>query len=255
MVNNGQQATPSGMVPPTPANPVKPTPDDAAVPEAVFQAIVSYNKNFDKTIWENGITPTQVLNIMNEWGWGMPGEDRDMMDIKKIVDTYDFNGDGNLNPEEFTIFQIHSVKKVGHQCIKNCFKDLIDKVLEPLFLYLDCDSDGFINSTNLWDGLKNVYRNNSTKFNFYACQFPVELNTNYRTNCTNDLILKATFAADGYLTKDEFIKAILSGFWEREVDMKGYGVNSETQEGLKARWADGGKKDIECDKILYYFNK
>ena len=118
-INNGQQATPSGMVPPTPANPVKPTPDDAPVKKEIFDAIKSYNKNFDQAIWENGVTPTQVLHIMNDWGWGMPGEDRDMNDIKKVVDTYDFNGDGNLNPEEFTIFQIHQTIKVGHQCYKN----------------------------------------------------------------------------------------------------------------------------------------
>merc|ERR1712032_1695296 len=254
MINNGQQATPSGMVPPTPANPVKPTPDDAKVDKAVFDAIKSYNKNFDQAIWENGVTPTQVFHIMNDWGWGMPGEDRDMMDIKKIVDTYDFNGDGNLNPEEFTIFQIHQTIKVGHQCAKNCFRNIIDKILEPLFMYLDCDSDGYINANNLWEGLKNVYRKGSTKFNMYACQFPVELNKNYRTNCTNDLILKATYAADGFLNKSEFIKAILTGFWERETDNKGYGPNTDTQEGLKARWASNGSKDIECDKIMYYFN-
>jgi len=253
MVNNGQTATPSGMVPPTPANPVKPTPDDAAVPEAVFKAIQSYNKNFDKAVWENGVTPMQVFHILNEWGWGMPGEDRDMMDIKRIVDTYDFNGDGNLNPEEFTIFQIHSTIKVGHQCAKHCFRNIIDKVFEPLFMYLDCDSDGYINATNLWEGLKNVYRNGSKKYNMYGCEFPVELNKQYRTNCTNDLILKATFAADGFLNKDEFIKAMLTGFWEREVDTKSYGVNAETQEGLKARWSSNGTKDVECDKIMYYF--
>ena len=254
MINNGQQATPSGLMPPTPANPAVPVKDDAPVAQSVFNAIISYNKNFDQKIFENGVTPTQVLHIMNEWGWGMPGEDRDMMDIKKVVDTYDFNGDGNLNPEEFTIFQIHQTIKVGHQCAKNCFRNIIDKVLEPLFMYLDCDSDGYINSHNMWEGLKNVYRKGSTKFNMYNCSFPVELNKDYRTNCTNDLILKATFAADGFLTKDEFIKAILTGFWERESNTKGYGTNAETIEGLKARWASNGTKDLECDKILYYFN-
>ena len=252
-INNGQTATPSGMVPPTPANPVKPTADDAVVPEAVFKAIQSFNKNFDKTIWENGVTPMQVFHILNDWGWGAPGEDRDMNDIKKIVDTYDFNGDGNLNPEEFTIFQIHSTIKVGHQCAKHCFRNIIDKVLEPLFMYLDCDSDGYINATNLWEGLKMVFRGDSKKYDMYACSFPVELNKEYRTNCTNDLVLKATYAADGFLTKDEFIKAMLTGFWEREADTKSYGVNSETQEGLKSRWSSNGTKDIECDKIMYYF--
>merc|ERR1712151_1047187 len=48
MVNSGAQATPSGMTPPTPANGVKPTPDDAPVPKAIYDAIISYNKNFDK---------------------------------------------------------------------------------------------------------------------------------------------------------------------------------------------------------------
>merc|ERR1711957_249138 len=254
MINNGQQATPSGLVPPTPANPVKPTADDATVTDAVYNAIKSYNANFDKVIWLNGVTPTQVLHIMNDWGWGMPGEDRDMNDIKRIVDKYDFNGDGNLNPEEFTIFKIHQTNQVGHQCAKFCMRGLIDKILEPLFMYLDCDSDGYINASNLWEGLKNVQRKGSNKFNMYGCEFPVELNKSYRTNCTNDLVLKATYAADGFLTKDEFTKAILTGFWERLSDKSGYGQNTETTEGLKARWASNGSKDIECNKILSYFS-
>merc|ERR1711957_396943 len=254
VINNGQQATPSGMVPPTPANPVKPTADDATVTDAVYNAIKSYNANFDKVIWLNGVTPTQVLHIMNDWGWGMPGEDRDMNDIKRVVDKYDFNGDGNLNPEEFTIFMIHQTNQVGHQCAKFCMRGLIDKILEPLFMYLDCDSDGYINASNLWEGLKNVQRKGSNKFNMYGCQFPVELNKSYRTNCTNDLVLKATYAADGFLTKDEFTKAILTGFWERLSDKSGYGQNTETTEGLKARWASNGSKDIECNKILSYFS-
>ena len=98
-------------------------------------------------------------------------------------------------------------------------------------MYLDCDSDGYINASNLWEGLKNVYRNGSGKYDMYKCLFPVELNKHYRTNCTNDLILKATYAADGFLNKDEFIKAILSGFWERESDSRTYGVNADTLAG------------------------
>ena len=251
---NTQIATPSGLTPPISADSSVKKPDDAPVPDAIYEAIKALNGHFDKTIFENSITPIQVLHIMREWGWGLVGDD--ILEIKKIVDTYDFNGDGNLNPEEFTIFQIHSTIKMGHQCLKHCLKNIIDKVLEPLFMYLDCDSDGYINSKNLWDGLKNVFRGTTNKYNMYGCEFPVELNKNYRTNSVNDLVLKASKTADGFLNKKEFTQAILSGFWERQSDNKNYFVeNPDTILGLSARWGSGGIEDIECRNILLYFPK
>lgn len=247
-------ATPSGMVPPTPANPVKPVPDDAVVTSEVYAAISSYNKNFSKKIFENSITPIQLLNILNEWGWGPTGMDWDVMDLKRLVDTYDFNGDGNLSPEEFTILQIHTTIKKGYQCQKHCFTDIIFKILEPLFMYMDCDSDGYVNSENLWSGFKNIFRDKSAKYNMYQCNFPIELNEHYRTNVVNDFILKASSSTNGFLNRDEFITGILSGFWERETDMNSYGDTAEKLEGIKNRWGSAGTKDIECDKILTYFN-
>jgi Ca2+-binding EF-hand superfamily protein len=252
-IANSQSATPSGMVPAKAADALKPTPDDAPVPEDVYKTITSFNKNFDKDIFENGVTPIQVYHILQEWNWDTPGSDMDIMDVKKIVDTYDFNGDGNLNPEEFTIFQIHYTIKMAHQCKKHCFREIIDTILEPLFMYLDCDSDGYINSENLWGGLKYIFRKDSTKYNMYGCKFPLELNKDYRTNTVNDFILKATYAADGFLTKNEFIKGILAGFWERETTEKAYGANPEKISGLAARWSSNGEKDTECIAILYYF--
>ena len=223
--------------------------------EEIYKTIKSYNSKFDKETFEMGITPIQVYHVMRNWRWGSPGQDRDILDIKKIVDTYDFDGDGNLNKLEFVIFQIHSVVKVGHQCLNHCLNNVIDLILEPLFMYLDCDNDGYINSDNLWEGLKFVNRGDSKKYDMYKCQLPVELNKGYRTNSVNDLILKATKAADGFLTKKEFVEAILTGFWERTCEPLSIfaGNNGETVKGLEARWERNGEDDKECNDIMKYF--
>jgi len=253
-INNNQIDTPSGMTPASKQSSVNPVPDDAPVPQAVWDAILSHNKNFNKKIFDNSITPIQLLHILDEWEWSPAGTEWDILELKKLVDHYDFNGDGNLNPEEFTILQIHLTVKAGYQCRKHCLREVIEIALEPLFMYLDCDSDGYINSENMWEGFKNVYRANSKKYNMYQCNFPLELNKDYRTNTVNDFILKVSYAADGFLNKNEFITGLLSGFWERQTDENNYGDSPDKLEGLKNRWGNKGDKDIECDKIMYYFN-
>lgn len=248
--DNAQIATPSGMVPPL-KTPVT-SKDSDPVNEEVWGSIKALNKNFDRELYLKSITMIQLYHIFREWGWGTVGND--IFEIKKILDTYDFNGDGALNEEEFTILQIKYTIKSGRQCRLHCFKKIIEKVLEPLFMYLDCDSDGFINSSNIWEGYKNILREPSDKYNMYKCQFPVELNKDYRTNSTNDLVLKGHFTADGFLTKNEFIKVILSGFWERMCSPGGYAeFNTEAKTGVDIRWGNNGIEDTECDKIMKYF--
>lgn len=253
-LNDKQKASPSGLQPAISKSDIKNIKDDDPVKPEVFKSILVYRKDFNKEIWEDSITPIQLFYVLNDWGWGPAGFQWHELDIKRLVDAYDFNGDGNLNKEEFTIFQIHSVVSMGHQCVEHCFKDIIDKIIEPLFMYLDCDSDGFINSENMWDGFRYINRNKSIKYNMYQCIFPLDLNKYYRTNSVNDFILKSSKEADGYLNKHEFIIGILAGFWERLSDKIGYGPNSELIKGLKKRWSSNGEKDLICDEILYYFN-
>jgi hypothetical protein len=254
-INNRDQALISGMVPPLPADSKNITPDDVDAPQVIFDTIKSYNKNFDKDLWSSGLTPIQILHVMREFGWGAPGFDKDIMNIKKIVDTYDFDGDGNLNKAEFSLFQVHSVIKRRNQCGKHCLKNVIDHVLEPLFIYTDCDNDGFINADNMWEAFRNIFRNGTDKYDMYACQLPVELNKNYRTNSVNDLILKNAKIADGFINKEEFFTAILTGFWERQCEPLSYNndFNSGTKKGLDKRWENAGKTDKECENILYFF--
>lgn len=246
------------MVPPIAAASPNITPDDKVAPDAVFESIKNYNKNFDRTIWENGITPIQLGEVLRDWNWGSGGDSNDIMAIKKIFDTYDFDGDGSLNRQEFGILQIISVVRAGRMCRKNCLDKSIQTVTEPLFMYLDCDSDGFINADNMWEGLKNILRGDmKDKYNMYQCQLPVELNKWYRTNSCGEFILKATQAADGFVNKNEFTQGILTGFWQRQVAKDAYYVNG-TQDMVNAmnslRWTNQNF-DIVCENIIKFMPK
>jgi Ca2+-binding EF-hand superfamily protein len=222
--------------------------DDAVI----FKTIQAFNKNFNAEIYKKSITPVQIKTLLDAWRWA-PSPNNDIMFAKKLVDKYDFDGDGALNPMEFIVFSIrHNMKQV-HQCKENCYKDIIDKIFDPLFMYLDCDNDGFINAENMWAGLKNINRQ-SKNFDIYACLFPVELNKSYRTNSVNDFILKHTHVADGFLNSQEFRTGLLLGYWERQVS------ENEITEGPDrtnkgTRWAASGSTDVECEKIKGFFPK
>jgi hypothetical protein len=255
-IARNQIATPSGFVLAKKIEEINPEPDDAPVPKEIYDSIKKYNKDFNIEIFENSITLIQIYHILLEWNWISPSMIHDIYDVKKIVDAYDFDGDGNLNPEEFTIFQIHFTLNNRNQCIKNCFGKIIDIILGPLFIFLDCKNDGNINSENMWEGLKHIYRKEFNKYDIYKCVLPNRLNRDYRTNSINYFILKTYKKrkdTEGFVDKIEFINGILTGIWERQADDKGYGDNIKKRTGLPKRWADKGFTDIECNKILYFF--
>jgi len=227
------------------------TPPDAKDEENILKMISALNKYFNVEIWKKGISPIQILTLMKQWIW-IPTGELDIMDAKKIVDKYDFDGDGALNPSEFIAFAItHNMKQV-HQCKQFCFKDIIDNIIDPLFMYLDCDNDGFINSENMWDGLRNIQRVKNN-YNMYSCQFPKENNKFYRTNSVNDFILKFSTTARGFLNTEEFRKGLLMGIWERQVSESEI-FTSADKSNKSIRWGNEGTKDIECEKIKEFFH-
>jgi len=227
-------------------------PPDAKETENTLKMITAFNKNFNIEVWKKGIAPIQILNLMKQWLW-IPSGEQDIMDAKQIVDKFDFDGDGALNPSEFIAFAItHNMKQV-HQCRQFCFKDIIDNIIDPLFMYLDCDNDGYINSENMWGGLRNINRVNKN-YNMYSCVFPKEMNKNYRTNSVNDFILKHSKIADGFLNTEELRTGLLMGIWERQVSESDI-FESSDKSNKSIRWENDGAKDVECEKIKAFFPK
>lgn len=221
--------------------------------ESSMKTLVAFNKNLANKDYADMISPIQILLIIEAWQWGGASGSQDIMEAKKLLDKYDFNGDGALDREELILLSIlHNIKNFN-QCKDFCYKTIIDQVIDPLFIYLDCDNDGYINAENMWQGLRNIFRQD-TKYDMYKCIFPLELNKFYRTNSVNDFILKHSRVADGFLNMDEFRKGILLGYWERQVKENVFYKREEINNKIK-RWSDAGAKDLECDEIKSYFPK
>jgi len=206
-----------------------------------------YNSNFNGPIWKNSVSVPQVYNIFEQWGWKKrPVDDN----ARKSVVFFDFNGDGRLDPSEFLYFAIVNNKKIFRQdsCSKNCFADLFANIIDPLFAFIDCDGDGWVNAENMWFGLRNLRRTSDDLYNIYKCLLPTQFNSEYRTISMNDFILKNYEKHDGYVNIDEFRRGILIGYLDRNVDDTRI-YTDDTRNHKADRWGGSGATDTQCDKM------
>lgn len=221
--------------------------------KGLMKTLATFNKNLANKNYSDMISPIQVLQVLQAWQWGKPSESKDIMDAKRLLDMYDFNGDGALDREELILFSILHNSKYNYQCKDYCYQNIITQVIDSLFFYLDCDNDGYINAENIWDGLRNIYRQDKN-YDMYSCVFPLDSNKLYRTNAVNDFVLKNSQVANGFLNIEEFRKGILLGYWERQVKDNVIYKNSEINNKIK-RWGEAGAQDLECEIIKNDFLK
>lgn len=211
-----------------------------------------YKSDFDPEAWTNSFSAGKISNIIKAFGW--TGVKAQPFFFKRLIDKYDFDGNGRLDAREFLFYAIWENYKNYFQCKKHCFKDVIEKKINPLFTFFDCDTDGYIDSENLWEGGKYLKRTNPDAQNFYKCEIPKVYNKFYRTHATNDFVLKNYEIADGYLNRDEFRKGMLLGYWERQAKSNSI-VDDDSINRKGDRWDSTGKKDKDCDELMMMFDK
>jgi Ca2+-binding EF-hand superfamily protein len=220
----------------------------SGAPADLIKQISNYNKNFDPSVWQNSISVAQVYQILSTWGWkGVFSANP----AKRLVDMYDFDGDGRLNPTEFILFAIKNNKQIFRlpECKQYCFEELFKSKIDPLFRFMDCDQDGFISAENMWNVLTLLKRPDPNTYNMYKCIMPTLLNTGYRTICDSDFILKNSRKYEGFVDITEFRAGVLLGYWDRQTDShRIYSDDTKTLKGL--RWSPDGKTDIQCENIL-----
>ena len=216
------------------------------------EAIKRYQADFHVNVCKQSFSAAKISNIIKTFGWGPVPPVPHF--FKRLVDKYDFNGNGRLDAREFIFYAIWEHYKTYAGCKQFCFKKIIEEKIDPLFSFLDCDNDGYINSENIWNGLKYLKRSeaNKEKFDFYKCIVPKAFNKYYRTHAPNDFVLKNYNVADGFLNREEFRKGILLGYWERQVN--GLSVASDDSINRKDdRWDQTGKSDKDCNELLQMY--
>lgn len=214
--------------------------------------LVQYNRDFDPEVFKNSFGAPQISAIIKAFGWTMTPNDP--MYFKKLIDKFDFDGNGRLDPREFLFMAIWENYKNFYSCRKHCFKEIMDSKVNPLFTFFDCDNDGYINSENLWEGCKYLKRKDEAMYNMYKCEVPKQFNKYYRTHAPNDFVLKNLQVADGYLNREEFRKGILLGYWERQLNGM-YVVEDDSLNKKSTRWDEKGIFDKDCNELIQMYDK
>jgi hypothetical protein len=233
------------------------TPQSDKMKLKVLQQI---NKKFNVQVFENSISLPQIRKLIVDWNW-IGTKMGDWVDPgKHIVDKYDWNGDGRLNAREFIFWTISDnlleIVKDKTKERKSFVETFIDQQLDPFFTYADCDGDGLVSSEEIWQAGMHLKCKDGSKFKIYDCDAKADDNdTDYRTACTNDFILKNEEKWDGYNTRDEFYRGTLLGFWDRQVgDGQGV-VTDDILANIGERWGGRGLVDTECQNILRIRNE
>lgn len=213
----------------------------------LFSKLLSkLNPKFNINSYNVGINIEQITNIMSQWGWVNSTPTYGENPIKELFDRYDWNGNGRLDPREFIFFSIIENKGIFEKTSqKNHYKDVIETILEPIFSFADCNDEGKVTSEQLWKTFEKLKC--KSRFDIFSCTLKGS-DQSYRTSSVNDLIIKNSKEFEGYLNKNEFIKGILLGFWDRQTTSTEI-LKGDEKAKKNERWTNNGEKDKECEEI------
>jgi Ca2+-binding EF-hand superfamily protein len=219
-----------------------------ATKEDMVRKLVRVIPGINTALWESYISPAKLSTIVKQWNWDYDNTKSDW--AKYIVDKYDYDGDGRLNPSEFILAMIVNNKKSRNSIKKctNCMMDTFENYLDPIFAFIDCDNDGTIIAENIWNSLKVLKRKDLKDPNFYNIYNCDIEGSKIRTTAINDFVLKAEASMKGKLNRAEWRYGILLGYWSRQTD-KSTVFPDDAKNMKNMRWQDNGSIDINCEDI------
>ena len=204
-------------------------------------------QNFDESDWILNISIPQLATIYDKFRWVYNRNDSTY--FQKLLDKYDYDGDGRLDAREFIFLTIwENRKEVRSSRTIYPFYKIQDKYVFPLFQFADCTKKGYVVAEQLWATFNNLKRQESDStnenFNFYNCEVP---NGYTHTSAVNDFVLKCTNTIQGALNPDEFATCVFLGYWDRQISVNKILPKDEMNK-KDTRWKDE-KIDIICEKM------
>ena len=237
MVNMLAQTNDQGLVAPVTDNA-----NDPGLLEKMNKIVSGKKTVFNQDAFKAGITVPMVHSFVIAWKWSYNPAETEW--ARKLLDKYDFDGDGRLSPREFIIFSIiHNKNNFAGTC-ENCYNDIIKQKIDPIYTFLDCDNDNKVSAEDMWDNLK-LLKRPSNKADIYVCSLN---NKKYRTTSMNDFVLKNMWDNDGFVSKNEFRVGILLGYWDRQTSPEKI-ITNDDRTFKNLRW-DSSNADIVCNRVL-----
>lgn len=220
------------------------TQDSTLLDKRLLRKLKLFTKNYDPQVYDGSANAVQIRNAMIKWKWNVDISNRNFP--KKFVSRFDMNFDGRLNPREMVLgLIIHNRGIMGTQLCSNCFNNST-KTMDSIFLYLDCNDDGWLSAEEMWQNLQNINRD-SEKYNIFS----FGVSESIRTAAINDFVIKNGKTKEGFITKEEFRQGLLLGFWDRQTE-KTQILLDDTRTLKTLRWRDDDTIDIS---LYNYYKK
>lgn len=220
------------------------TQDSTSLNSKLMKQLKLFTENYDPQVYDLSANAVQIRKAMLTWKWNV---DRTLRNFPSLfVKRFDMNSDGRLNPREVVLGSIiHNRGVIGTQLCEYCYNNST-MIMDSIFLYLDCNDDGWLSAEEFWHNLQNVNRD-SEEYNLYS----FGVSESIRTAAVNDFIIKNSKTRDGYVTKEEFRQGLLLGFWDRQTEKTEILLDdSRTMKTL--RWTDDDTVDI---KLYEYYKQ
>lgn len=196
--------------------------------------------DFDAASWEASASAPQIRQAIKENKWDVPVGIIDP--AKRLIDKFDFDGDGRLNTHELLISIIDLNRAIiGSRKCKLCFDDITQSHIDPIYQFADLNNNDKLGAEEIWKSFEHLKRS-SNKYNIYICRVdgqPV------RTSSVNDFILKSHRTMNGSLSKQEFRIGLLIGFWGRQT--QGNTIFENDSKSRKGdRWSNPDSAEDSC---------
>ncbi len=219
--------------------------DNINLTKKMIKRLKLFTQNFDETIYNVSLNAVQIRKAISTFKWTSDLSNPNYP--AKFVSKYDMNYDGRLNFRELILGSIyHNQQLVGlpEPLCSFCYFE-IGKTIDAIFLYLDCDNDGYLSAEEIWSNLPKLSRP-TQQWNLFS----FGIDDNIRTASINDFILKNSHSKDGYISRREFRVGLLLGFWDRQTEPTKI-VENDSRNLKKLRW----KENHMIDVALYNFYK
>jgi len=214
-------------------------------PDEYYRMIKAKVPSFNSTVYEASITIPQLVEVFKTNKWSLAQENY-VFEAKKLVDKFDFNGDGRLSFREFILAMIFKTEDlVRSKICSKCLEAVNEEVIDPMYTFIDCEKRNMVNAEEMWKSLKYLLRRNENTFNIFTCKISNEM---YRTSSINDFVLKAHKSLLGYVTRNEFRTGLFLAYWDRYIGETDLLIEQENKR-KDERWGNKGQNDNVCGNI------